>query len=571
MPGIPPHTRAAHLEVRKTAALRLFGRTGFAITATIACALAFFAGAELQRGHYDPATFAIGLAAGLAAACTVLAYVLMRWRVLLRRLRALEAAFHAIADRNWELREAEQLARSLLEAQGDVIFRRTADGRLTYVNDALCTLAGKMRAQLIGRSLDLPVREQGNVTVLGDGTRVYDQKIASAEGERWIAWREVAVTGAHGAEIQAVGRDVTARVAAEQALAAARDQAESASRAKSRFLATVSHELRTPLNGLLGMTDLLLDTALTPEQTTYVRAAKTSGETLLALVEELLDLSKIEAGKFDLDIRPFSLAALVEDAVELLAPRAQAKGIEMASFIDERLPTRITSDPARLRQVLLNIVGNAVKFTERGGVAVIIEPGARADEFCLRVRDTGIGIAAGDQARIFLDFEQADGSTTRKFGGSGLGLAITKRIVERMGGRIDVESVPGAGSTFTIALPLAPESGSPEIAFAAPDLSGQSVLIVAAGDIEASLLARRLGRWGARTVTTTDSSVALALLPERQWHAILVDLPMASAFIGHPEFDGRNILRRIVLIRPSDRSELPALKAGGFTGYLIKP
>jgi PAS domain S-box-containing protein len=476
-----------------------------------------------------------------------------------------------LADRNWELREAEERARSLLEAQGDLIVRRDAQGHVTYANDAYCTLAGVSREVLLGQPAALPVLEQGVLEILADGTRAHDQKIASGGTARWIAWREVAVRGDTGSEIQGVGRDVTDHVEAERAFASARDSAEAANRAKSRFLAMVSHEIRTPLNGLLGMADLLLDTPLTPEQLTYAKAAKTSGETLLSLIEEVLDFSKIEAGKLDLDMRPFALVPLVEEAVELMAVRAQSKGIEIASFVDERLPENFIGDAARLRQVLLNLAGNAIKFTEHGGVTVIVEPGDGDNELRFMVRDTGIGLRAEDQARIFLDFEQADGSSTRQFGGTGLGLAISKRIVERMGGSIIVDSRPGQGATFSFTVPLEAAVGEGKAAFVAPELTGKAVLIVASAEIEASLLARRLGRWGARTCAVTDEKIALAVLPERHWDALLVDFPLAQEMIANGSVAAHDGLRRIVLIRPGDRHELPALKAAGFTGYLVKP
>jgi signal transduction histidine kinase/CheY-like chemotaxis protein len=418
------------------------------------------------------------------------------------------------------------------------------------------------------------VLEQSTIAVLDDGTRVHDQKIAAGAVGRWIAWREVAVRADAGAEtqpeIQAVGRDVTDRVEAERALAATRDQAQAANRAKSRFLATVSHEIRTPLNGMLGMADLLLDTELTPEQVTYAKAAKASGETLLSLIEEILDFSKIEAGKLELELRPFALGALVEGVVELLAQRAQGKGIEIASFVDERLPDRLVGDETRLRQVLLNLAGNAIKFTETGGVAVIAEPDEASGKICFVVRDTGIGLKHEDQERIFLDFEQADNSSTRKFGGTGLGLAISRRIVERMNGAMSLESEPGQGSTFSFSVPLPPADAA-TAEFTAPNLANMAVLIVAEAEIESSLLARRLGRWGAKTCAVRDEQIAAALLPERSWDAIIVDRAAADKMIAQGNVAGLDVPRRIALITPGERRDLAALKDAGFTGYLVKP
>jgi PAS domain S-box-containing protein len=563
---------AYRTRTRSLRALVLFGRAVMTTLAIISGALGFLTGVRIQHSNYDPYTYAIGTGALFAAACAVIAFMMVRRRVLLERLRRTEAQAEELADRNWELREAEERARSLLEAQGDLIVRRDAQGRVTFANDAFCALAGRQRADLIGQAAELPVLEQGEVSVLADGTRMHDQKIASGQSARWIAWREVAVRSESGSEVQGVGRDVTGRVEAERALGLACDQAEAANRAKSRFLATVSHEIRTPLNGMLGMADLLLDTSLTAEQLTYAKAAKTSGETLLSLIEEVLDFSKIEAGKLDLESRPFALGALIEETVELLSPRAQAKSIEIASFVDERLPRMVLGDATRLRQVLLNLAGNAIKFTEHGGVAAIVEPDEEPGTVRLLVRDTGIGIKGEDQARIFRDFEQADGSRSRRFGGTGLGLAISKRIVERMAGTIALASAPGVGTTFTVSLPLpaALEQSTPA-AFAAPDLAAKSVLIVSAAEVEASLLARRLGRWGARACAAIDVNVAAALLPERAWDAVLVDFSLAPAMAANADFAKLKGTRRIVLIAPGERHELPALKAAGFTGYLVKP
>ena len=543
----------------------VIGSTSFAVS------FGFLSGATSPQANYDPNMFAIGVSALFGAACGAIGILISRVRQMKAELRALETRLDQAADRNWEISEAQERTKSFFEAQGDVIVRRDGAGNITYANDAFCALAGRPRKELIAGAFRLPVEEAGETRLLPDGTRVQDQKIASPSGSRWIAWREVTIRTDGGSEIQSVGRDMTDRVTAERALAEARDQAEAANRAKSRFLAMVSHEIRTPLNGILGMAGLLADTPLTPEQTTYLKAVKTSGETLLSLIEEVLDFSKIEAGRLELEAQPFALAAFVEDAVEFLGPRAQAKGLEICCYVDERLPARVVGDATRLRQVLFNLAGNAIKFTEQGGVSIIVEPSADADSVAISVRDTGLGIAPADQARIFLEFEQADGSSTRKFGGTGLGLTISKRIVEGMGGSLAVDSAPGEGATFraTVALPPAPDADEP--ALAVPDLAGDDVLIVAPAAIEAAMIARRLQRWGARTKIVPDERVAQALLPEQLWSSVLVDHALGTAASVALAGIAAAIPRRIVLVTPAMRGELPALRAAGFTGYLIKP
>jgi signal transduction histidine kinase/DNA-binding response OmpR family regulator len=538
---------------------------------SFAVSFGFISGATSPQAHYDPQMFAIGVAALLGAACGAIGILISRIRQMKAELRDLEARVDKEADRNWEMREAQERSKSFFEAQGDVIVRRDGAGAITYANDAFCTLAGRPREDLLATTFRLPVEEQGETRVLADGTRVHDQKIAAPAGARWIAWREVTVRDEGGSEIQSVGRDMTDRVLAGRALAEARDQAEAANRAKSRFLAMVSHEIRTPLNGILGMADLLGDTTVTQEQASYLKAVKTSGETLLSLIAEILDFSKIEAGRLDLAARPFALAAFVEEAVELLGPRAQAKGLEICCYVDERLPARVIGDAARLRQVLFNLAGNAIKFTERGGVSIIVEPGEQAEAIAISVRDTGIGISPDDQARIFLEFEQADGSSTRKFGGTGLGLAISKRIVESMGGSIAVDSAPGEGAEFRMILTLPRAGDAEEPALAVPDLAGNDVLIVAPAALEASMMARRLQRWGARTKIVPDEQVAAALLPEQLWSALLVDHALGTPACAALARVAAAIPRRIALVTPAMRSELGALGEAGFTGYLIKP
>ena len=540
-------------------------RWTFIVIGAIATASVLFAHLyRVNESIYDPSLFAIGIGGLFCLLCGVMLVVLSRNSRLAMELKRAKIRCEELADSTWELKEAEARATSLLEAQGDLIVRRDSQGRITYVNDAYCALTGAARETLLGTTDALPPLQQGRTSVLPDGTRLHDEQIMTTDGARWLAWRDVVVWAekAEHAEVQSVGRDVTDFIEAERALAEARDAAEAASGAKSRFLAMVSHEIRTPLNGILGMADLLLDTPLTPEQTTYVKATKTSGDALLSLIEEILDFSKIEAGKLELQTQAFSLTNLVEDVVELLSPRAQAKGLEIASDIDERLPERVMGDATRLRQVLLNLAGNAIKFTETGGVGVIVEPGPGTGEIVFEVRDTGIGIAPEQQARIFGEFEQADGGAARKFGGTGLGLAISRRIVERMGGRIEVESAPGEGASFR-AIVVLPQAGDADNAGAAPpDLTGRTVLIVAPASIEASLIERRLTRWGASAMHLAPHLADM--LAQRHWDAVLVDHAIGADAMARVA--AITTARRIVLITPGDRHRLPALKDAGLAG-----
>jgi signal transduction histidine kinase/DNA-binding response OmpR family regulator len=546
-------------------------RSFMVFSAAFGGAYGFIAASRSEHSGYNPHAFAIGASFLFALACVALAAVSVRLRFLRRKLRQIALHNEALVDRNWELQEAEGRARSLFESQGDLIVMRDAGGRITFANEAYCRMAERSPGALTGSRFAFDILEQGDSAIEANGTRVHDQRIATGLGPRWIAWREGLVRSDAGrpAELQCVGRDVTDRTGSERALADARDQADAANRAKSRFLAMASHEIRTPLNGIIGMSSLLLDTPLTPEQATYAKAVKTSGDALLLLIEELLDYSKIEAGKIDLEQRPFALTSLIEDITELLAPRAQAKHLEIAAYVDERLPVEVIGDSARLRQVLLNLAGNAIKFTSSGGVALIVEPGIWPNEISFLVRDTGIGIAPEARERIFRDFEQADDRIARTYGGTGLGLSISERIVKRMGGRITLESRPVAGSTFEVSVPLAASAGE-QGTFAAPNLAGQSIMLVSPQSIEASLMARRLQRWGGQTCFVSDAEVAVALLPERSWHAVLVDGalgPEALEVLGHAA--QRHALQRIVMFTPAMRQELKVSSA--FTGYLVKP
>ncbi|MFP4262924.1 MAG: ATP-binding protein [Halomonas sp.] len=358
-------------------------------------------------------------------------------------------------------------------------------------------------------------------------------------------------------------------------------RAESASQAKSEFLATVSHEIRTPLNGVVGMSDLLLEEPLSGRAGEYAVTIHDSASLLLGLINDLLDFSKIESGRLELEFQPLALADLVEGVVAIFAARAEARGIRLASRLAPELPSHVMGDAARLRQVLLNLVANAVKFTTEGEVVLEASPGAD-DTLCLEVRDSGCGIPADQRERIFEPFRQGDASTSRRFGGTGLGLAISRRLVEAMGGRIELESEPGVGSRFRCRLPLVPAGAPPEAGEGVAltrdgEPRGGRVLVVEDNPVNQRVALAMLERLGCRAELAESGEAALAWVVKERFDLIFMDIQM-------PGMDGLEVTRRL-RARPGWSSRVPvvAMTAGGpegeqarclaagMNGYLAKP
>jgi signal transduction histidine kinase/CheY-like chemotaxis protein len=359
-----------------------------------------------------------------------------------------------------------------------------------------------------------------------------------------------------------------------RAAAAARDKAEAASQAKSRFLATVSHEIRTPLNGILGLAQLLAMTRLEAEQASYVEAIGDCSRSLARLIDDILDFSKIEAGKLELRSEPFALAPLVESVVELLAPRAQGKALEIASHIAANAPARIVGDPARLRQVLINLVGNAMNFTERGGVGVRVaccEPGVLRFE----IEDTGPGVPLAARDAIFEEFEQADGSSTRRQGGTGLGLAISRRLVAQMGGKLEIAATSPLGTTFAFTLPVALAPGELAQGRAVP-LLGRRALIVARSCFEAPFLANYLQDAGADTrIAKGEEEGLVCLRGDRAppFDAVIVDCALGESATKSLAQAARSAqaAQVFLLFSPLERRAFGEAALSEFDGWLVKP
>lgn len=504
------------------------------------------------------------------AAAVLCGAVALRWRGrMLVQQAALAHALESLTDRLWALADREQRYRSLVEAQGDFIVRREG-ATIVYANAAYAALFGAQEGDLVGSQvqlLQLALRPRAQQE---DGTRSFDECLATHEGERWVAWAETVVVGPDGRiVVQRVGRDISARIADEDSLVEARGRAEAASEAKSRFLATVSHEFRTPLNGILGMSDLLQDTGLDAEQSTYVQALRTSGEALLALVDDILDFAKVEAGRIELTREPFDAVQLVETVTELMAPRAQAKGIELAAHIAPDVPARLVGDRDRLRQILLNLVGNAVKFTATGGVGLSLCRAGSSIEIV--VADTGPGIPADRLETIFGEFEQVEHGPGSLNAGTGLGLAIVRRLVRAMGGEVRAESRPGQGASFRAVLPLPAAEGSRAVTI--PHWPGRRMLIVSPAPFAAGFLAEAIRATRACVSIVADQQAALGALASGAVDAVLVDHALGDA----PAKDlaraatAAGVRDCFILLSPLARRQFGPPQAAGFSGFLIKP
>jgi PAS domain S-box-containing protein len=490
-----------------------------------------------------------------------------------------------LETREKALRESNEFQRKLLETAATAILTTDAGGVITSVNEAFCRTTGLGRCDAIGKDISIlgasyqsvespepeavkyancqcsiQARDGRELTVLKSGDRIYDYN------GRWVGNIESFV-------------DVTE-------LVEARRLAEQASQAKSEFLAKVSHEIRTPMNGVLGMTELVLETEINQEQREYLEMVRDAGESLLQVINDILDYSKIEANKLVLESIPFSLRDTLSFALRSLGLRASAKDLELICQVGLEIPDQLVGDPGRLRQILVNLVGNAIKFTPSGQIVVAVEEvsqEAGGIELHLSVADTGMGIAPEKLARIFEAFEQADGSTTREFGGTGLGLSISSQLVDLMGGRIWVESEVDRGSTFHFSVRLGVSAEQPARLerLDRDSIAGKSVLVVDDNDTTRGVLARQLGQWQLEVLEASSGAGALERIDEsrrqgRPEPVVLLDSRLDQA-------DGFDIAREIrdsgqgrepiimMLTSAGQRGDAQRCRQLGISAYLTKP
>jgi PAS domain S-box-containing protein len=496
------------------------------------------------------------------------------------------------------LRENEEKFHALADSAQDAIVMLNAEDQILFWNKAAERLFGYTKAEAVGGKFHpLVVPERFHEASAKGLAQFRETGTGAAIG----LLRELAALRKDGTEFPvelslsmvmlqqryaAIGiiRDITERRRTELALREAMEEAKASARLKSQFLANMSHEIRTPLNGVVGMIGLLLDTELSPEQRTFANTVRTSADCLLTIINDILDFSKIEAGMLTFEQRPFELRVPVEDCLQLMAERAHTKGLELAYLIDDSVPVQVIGDAGRLQQVLLNLVGNALKFTEHGEVVVRVTR-EREESTSVRLRftvsDTGIGIAPEARKRLFQPFSQADGSITRKFGGTGLGLAISRQLVGLMGGEIGVESEIGRGSTFWFTVKLGMQPAALRVIPRRVDLAGKRALIVDDNQTNREILQRQLNAWRVSTVCAVDGESALALLRTtaqagQSFNFALLDMQMpgmsgfelARRISADPAIAG---LKMLVLTSMGSIPPFSEIAAAGVTSCLTKP
>ncbi|HEX6084488.1 MAG TPA: ATP-binding protein, partial [Thermoanaerobaculia bacterium] len=483
--------------------------------------------------------------------------------------------------------------RHIIDNANEIIYRADHRGLFTYVNPASVRITGYEEEELIGRHyldlIDPDFREAAQHFYehqfrTHQRASYFEFPMITRAGVRiWVGQNVLTVMdGDRVAGYEAIARDITERKGVEEDLARARDAALQSARAKSEFLANMSHEIRTPLNGVLGTAGLLLGTPLTPEQREYAEMIRKSGEALLTIVNDVLDLARIEAGKLVIESVDFHLDDLIDHVTEDYAARAAAKRLKFRTFVVPDVTRLLRGDLNRIRQVLLNLVGNAVKFTDRGEIVVtVMQPELRESRVTLRflVTDTGIGITSEVQQQLFTPFTQADGTTTRKYGGSGLGLAVSKQLVEAMGGEIGVISVPGEGSTFWFELPLQTQA-EPESATAPErrwNLVGHRALLVDPNEVHRLMTLRQMQSTQIEVDEVESAADGVAAAYQNKYDVIVFDMQLndddglgfARRIRSDHAFDATRLLMLTSFGRR--RHDVATFEAAGIDAFLIKP